>query len=189
MRSKVAALESRVKLFEEALDRRNFELNKWLLEKKLISDELERARNVKIELKKQVEELIEERKLITMEVQRQEGEIAEAKEKIEEKEMLLSMCRVELEKVIEKLNIEAENRQLLELSVKEEKEIRAIVEKRLNETVHKLNEATGRLEDAMLKNEELEDTIGVQYQDLSVQSNEKLGIFRCWFKRRKRNSR
>ena len=128
LKSEVAGLESRVKLLEETLVRRQAELNNVLLKKKLISEELERVRNVNREDKRKAEELIEERRVIVMEVERQEREMAESKEKIKRKEMLLSMCKVELQKTMAILKIEGKKRHLLELSVKEEKEIRTAVE-------------------------------------------------------------
>ena len=188
LRNEVARLESKIALFEQTLDRRTGELSKALIDKKLTSEELVRVRKVKREHKKKVDELIEERRTIAMEVKRKKGEIIEAKEKIKEKETLLNMCKVELEKIIDKLKVEAENRHLLELSIEEEKMIRASVEQRLTETAQKLNEAEGRLEEAMKANEELENVIEAQQQE-PVKNEKKRGIFGRWFKRRKRKSR
>ena len=187
LRNQVAALESRIKLFEQTLDRRTSELNKVLIDKKITSEELTRVRKVKREHKKKVEELIEERRSIAIEVEQQEGEIVEAMEKIKEKEMMLNLCKAELEKVIDKLKVEAENRRLLELSVKEEKMIREDVEQRLRGAVQRLNEAEERLEEAMKANEELENAIEAQQQE-PVKSEKKRGIFGRWFRRRQRKS-
>ena len=187
LRHEVAGLESRIKLFEQTLDRRTSELTKVLIDKKLTSEELTRVRKVKREHKKKVEELIEERRSIAIEVEQQQEEIVDAKEKIKEKEMLLNLCRAELEKIIDKLKVEAENRRLLELSVKEEKIIREDVEQRLRGTVQRLNEAEERLEEAMKANEELENAIEAQQQE-PVKSEIRRGIFECWFRRRKRKS-
>ena len=187
LRHEVAGLECRIKLFEQTLDRRTSELSKVLIDKKLTSEELTRVRKVKREHKKKVQELIEERRAIAMEVEQKEEEIVDAKEKMKEKEMLLNVCRVELEKIIEKLQVEAENRRLLELSVKEEKEMREDVEQRLRGTVQRLNEAEERLEEAMKANEELENAIEAQQQE-PMKSEKKRGIFGRWFRRRKRKS-
>ena len=175
------------KLFEHTLDRRTSELSKVLIDKKLTSEELTRVRKVKREHKKKVQELIEERRAIAMEVEQKEEEIVDAKEKMKEKEMLLNVCRVELEKIIEKLEVEAENRRLLELSDEEEKVMREDVEQRLRGTVQRLNEAEERLEEAMKANEELENAIEAQQQE-PVKSEKKPGIFGRWFRRRKRKS-
>ena len=188
LRHEVARLESRNKLFEQILDRRTSELNKVLIDKKLTSEELTRVRKVKREHKKKVEELIEERRAIAMEVQQaKEEEIVEAKEKIKEKEILLNLCRLELERITDKLKAEAENRRLLELSVKEEKMMREDVEQRLRGTVQRLNEAEERLEEAITANEELENAIEAQQQE-PVKSEKKRGFFGRWFRRRKRKS-
>ena len=184
LRHEVAGLESRIKLFEHTLDQRTSELTKVLIDKKLTSEELTRVRKVKREHKNKVEELIGEKRAIAMEVEQQEEEIVEAKEKIKEKEMLLNLCRVELEKITDKLKVEAENRRLIELSIKEEKMIREDVEQRLRGTVQRLNEAEERLEEAMKANEELENAIEAQQQE-PVKSEKKRGIFRRWFRRRK----
>ena len=187
LRHEVAGLECRIKLFEQTLDRRTSELTKVLIDKKLTSEELTRVRKVKREHKKKVQELIEERRAIAMEVEQKEEEIVDAKEKMKEMEMLLNVCRVELEKIIDKLQVEAENRRLLELSVKEEKVMREDVEQRLRGTVQRLNEAEERLEEAMKANEELEKAIEAQQQE-PVKSEKKRGIFGRWFRRGKRKS-